>query len=470
MNYKFKPSHIVPAYLFIVAVLYGGSKPPSSTNEPPDDISSPTNAPTMLGLGLRPRSTMECSNLHCTTTTSDYTSISNWTARGAYCDWLRVDFPPSFAFPSGTNLLTGVTLMAYGRLVLGSSPSRTKECSNLLCTTTTSDYDYSLPTRVSLEPDASSLSYGLTASNSFLFSWSNVCVNRDATNRVDASIELFRNGACSVRFDTVETFYPALPPPGFVGQGQDAAWLAANFSPTDYAAITNKGYARWLDEDYVGYNEENGHCRGTVTVYAMPPNGQPCYLVCGPHKVIVTEPGNYDFPVEVLTDIHIQTYPTSVPVSFSYDEGYYPDEDDYDALLMSPPNQSNNPPLLGSPQPPTEIFACIIPSLHLTPSYISFSEMVNRHVRIWCNMTQAAWEYVTLGAEEATVRFHNRHDAEVLDYRSTQLAQILIYNRTHPEVYGYLHIIPPYIPENNQNPTNDCDNGSSPTNAPPSGT
>ena len=43
MNYKFKPSHIVPAYLFIVAVLYGGSKPPSSTNEPPSDISSPTN-------------------------------------------------------------------------------------------------------------------------------------------------------------------------------------------------------------------------------------------------------------------------------------------------------------------------------------------------------------------------------------------------------------------------------------------
>lgn len=43
MKYKFKPSHIVPASLFVVAVLYGGSKPPMPTNAPPDGVSSPTN-------------------------------------------------------------------------------------------------------------------------------------------------------------------------------------------------------------------------------------------------------------------------------------------------------------------------------------------------------------------------------------------------------------------------------------------
>ena len=43
MKYKFKPSHVVPAYLFVVAVLYGGSKPPCPTNTPPDDVPSPTN-------------------------------------------------------------------------------------------------------------------------------------------------------------------------------------------------------------------------------------------------------------------------------------------------------------------------------------------------------------------------------------------------------------------------------------------
>ena len=518
MNYKFKPSHIVPAYLFIVAVLYGGSKPPASTNTPPDsisgdstndvaiiagdltnsvpdDASSPTNQPPPVLMARRlpsvalakdgPRLVLSAPpqqtepSFLCSPSPSTFTSLTAWNKRGAYCDWLHITFPDGFAFPSGTNLLTGVTLMAYGEVVgrgLRSAPE-TESTNSIPAARGLA----ALPMRVSLEPDASSFSYGLTASNSFLFAWQNVCVNRSPTNRVDASIELFQSGDIQIITTPLSSpspstfaYQPAIPPAGFVGQGQDTAWLAANFSPTDYAAITNKGYARWLDEDYVGYNEENGHCRGTVTVPAMPPNGQPCYLVCGPYKIVVTEPGDYDFPVEVLTDIHIRTYPTSVPVSFSYDEGYYPDEDDYGPLNQSNNpnnlNNPNNPLLLGSPQPPTEIFACIIPSLHLTPSYISFSEMVNRHVRIWCNMTQAAWEYVTLGAEEATVRFHNRHDAEVLDWMSTRLARILIYNRNHPEVYGYLHIIPPYIPENNPDPTNDCDNGNSPTNPPPSGT
>ena len=57
-----------------------------------------------------------------------------------------------------------------------------------------------------------------------------------------------------MRFDTVETVYPAQPPAGFVGQGQDTNWLAATFSPTDYAAITNLGYNAWFT-DYIGHNE-----------------------------------------------------------------------------------------------------------------------------------------------------------------------------------------------------------------------
>ena len=55
MKYKFKPSHIVPAFLFVVAVLYGGSKP-----------SMPTNAPMMIG---------------CTTTTTNYDSLTAWHKR-----------------------------------------------------------------------------------------------------------------------------------------------------------------------------------------------------------------------------------------------------------------------------------------------------------------------------------------------------------------------------------------------------
>ena len=42
--------------------------------------------------------------------------VTNWTARGAYCDWVRVTFPDDFAFPHGTNLLTGVTVMVWGEI------------------------------------------------------------------------------------------------------------------------------------------------------------------------------------------------------------------------------------------------------------------------------------------------------------------------------------------------------------------
>ena len=145
-------SVVVISTCLIKAVLYGGSKPPSSTNEPPSDISSPTNTvgrgvldapqPTtnenafVYGCGVpgghalplctvaTPQQTepsILCSrrpsaiSLH-SIAPSTYTSLTAWNKRGAFCDWLRVDFPPSFAFPHGTNLLTGVTLMAYGEL------------------------------------------------------------------------------------------------------------------------------------------------------------------------------------------------------------------------------------------------------------------------------------------------------------------------------------------------------------------
>ena len=114
MKYKFKPSRIVPAFLFVVAVLYGGSKP-----------SMPTNAPPLLGVGVRSRSTVESSNLHCTTTTANYDSLTAWHKRGAYCDWQRIAFPDAFRFPVGTNFIDGVTLFAYGevRIKRGSAVS-----------------------------------------------------------------------------------------------------------------------------------------------------------------------------------------------------------------------------------------------------------------------------------------------------------------------------------------------------------
>ena len=418
MNYKFKPSHLIPSYLFVVAVLYGGSKPPSTTNEPPDDISSPTNAPTMLGLGLRPRSTME-GNILCTPTPSTYTSLTAWNKRGAFCDWLRVDFPSSFAFPSGTNLLTGVTLMAYGEI-------RESVAGELVCSFVGLDDTQSTnqPTNqqtnqlvFSIEPDVSSVSYGLTPSNSFLFTWQNVCVNRSPTNRVDASIELFRNGDLAITVTPLSSpststfaYQPAVPPAGFVGSGQDTNWLASVFAPTDYAQITNKGYNAWLDEDYVGVNEQNGHYRADITVASLPDNGVPCYLVCGPYNVVVNQPGTYSFPLEVFEHYRTRTYPVALPLAISTDDGYRsPQFSNSPVLMASRPRLALSAPPSTSP----EYDICEQPRLVLSPSRILLSQAAGAVISIWCNISEGASRLYSSLSGLTTVSFTCPSEAEI---------------------------------------------------------
>ena len=370
------------------------------TNSVPDDASSPTNQPPPVLMASRPRLVLsappqtqtenEPSAIH----NSSFILQNSWNTRGAYCDWVHITFPDGFAFPSGTNLLTGVTLMAYGEL---------RE--NLHCSPSTSLF--ALPNRVSLVPGESSCAYGLTPSNTFLFAWQNVCVNRSSTNRVDASIELFRNGACSVRFDTVETFYPALPPPGFVGQGQDAAWVAAAFSPTDYAAITNKGYDAWLMEDYVGINEQNGRYKVDVTVSQLPQNG-PCYLVVGPHRMTVTSPGTYSFPLEVDTDYLARTYPVAVPLSFSYDDGYrYEFDEPYPRLYGAPR-------LLGAPRNDDNIYHINQSARAVAyPSTIYLGEPFDGSVFIWCNKAGATRDFWSSVGDSVRVAFVGMTEAEI---------------------------------------------------------
>ena len=413
------------------------------------DASTPTNNPPPLLMMGRPHPMMSVPP-QPTTDNPQLTTNVPWHVRGAYCDWIHVDFPDGFVFPTGTNLLTRVTVLAWGEIR-----------ANLQSTPTPSIY--TLPSPVSLEPDVSTFAHGLTASNSYLFVWENVCAEREATNRVNAAIELFRNGSMAITVTPLSTptpptstYIPAVPPEGFIGEGQDTNWLASAFSPADYAAITNKGYARWLDEDFVGYNEENGHCRGTVTVHSMPPNGEPCYLVCGPYKVVVTEPGDYDFPIQVLTDYYIRTYPTAVPVSFTYDEGYYPDEDVYGPLMSGAPNR---PMLLGA-TPPTGFHAFVIPVVYLSPYIV---ETMTHHVTIWCNLAQAAWEYVTLGEDVARLNFINRHEIEVRDRNILKSATYLIRDLGHPEVFGQLDLLRSYLYPD-PNPTNGTYEGHSDTN------
>ena len=449
MKYKFKLKHLVLAVLVVKAVLYGGAKPAG------------TNAPSLLGVGLRSRSTMESSNILCTPTPSTYTSISNWTARGAYCDWERIDFCDGFRFPIGTNYIDGVTLLAYGEVkVKGVGVQRrsgilsaSEQEPNLLCTPTPATYTYRLPTRVSLEPNASSVTHGLTPSNSYLFAWHNCCVERCATNRVDASIELFRNGAIATTVTPLSTptpptytYYPPTLPEGVFGVGQDEAWIRANF-PDEADHILAMGYENWLLNEYVGIDEENGHCLVRVTIDPsafdqapstnnQPPaanNQPPIYLSCGPYKVNVTEPGTYAFPLEVFEEYEAKTYPTAVPLAFEYDDGYrgeggpsfeIVEVTEHPRLMMAAP-ALNQPPTTNN-QPLSCIYRFFMrPKVVVTPNRVSLDEAEGKVLDLWVNVTNTIERSWSSFAYNTRLSF-TRNQAVIDAARVAELTEILL--------------------------------------------
>ena len=381
MKYKFKPSHIVPAFLFCVCVIYGGSKPPCSTNTPPDDASSPTNAPMMMCFS--PRLMMSPPPEPTNQVTDQPTNqIANWTARGAWSDWQRVEFRGGFAFPVGTNLIDAVTLFARGELRSKVEVEGRGLQWNCLA---------SLPDSVSLEPGVSEVRHGLTPSNSYLFAWHDCCVDRERTNRVDASIELFRSGAIAVRTSsavqppTFDLIPPSLPE-GFSGVGQGEDWVRATFADNADGIIA-KGYDNWLRDDWVGTNEMNGCYQCAVTVPALPEDGEPCYLVCGPYRVNVTAPGTYRFPLEVLTTYEIRTYPTAVPLTFEYDDGYTGEDSSFYVLDgRNPPHASPPPMRLMASSPSCDYWKTLVPCIIVSPKIIPFSAVPGTHLKFWCNV------------------------------------------------------------------------------------
>ena len=413
----------------VKAILYGGSKAP--TNAPPSGTTgvspvegsacstgpgttgvSPVEGSADTPSALRPMMAMSHQP-----TNQFANQLTNWTARGAWNDWRRIDFPDGFAFPYGTNLLTGVTLMSWGELrcndgALAVEPhqSATTGASSLRIV--------SLPSPVSLEPGASSVSLGLTQSNSFVFAWQNCCIDREATNRVDAAIELFASGDMQVRFGNSVTNIPAVRPEGFIGEGQNDDWAAAAFSD-DIAAITNKGYDAWLMEDCVGINQENGKYKVSVTIAELPEHG-PCYLVVGPYKMVVTSPGTYSFPLEVFEHYEARTYPTAVPLTFDYDDGYRSEEPDL--CLQLPPRQ-----LLGVPL----VFPPIYdiwqePRLVISPTEIPLETAVGTHISIWCNVASAVRRYSALISREFRLNFCNPSDAEIIAAEVEDLVEIIV--------------------------------------------
>ena len=407
-------SRIAVAGFVAVAVRYGGAKP-AGTNAPPQVVGLVQGGSAVSALVEDGSSASLTSGEDAASPLADApssASISNWTARGAYCDWQRIDFRDSFRFPVGTNFIDGVTLFAYGEIVLGSSPSRTMESSNLHCTTTTTDYDYSLPTRVSLEPGASSVTHGLTPSNSYLFAWHNCCVERSATNRVDASIELFRSGAVAITTTPTNglptTIYqlPTLPE-GWGGYGQDEDWIRATF-PDEADHILALGYGNWLLNEYVGINEENGHYMTSVTISALPADGSPCYLVCGPYRVNVVEPGVYRLPLNVFETYEARTYPTAIPLSFEHDDGYRGEGLSFEIVDRSPTTPRPRL-LLSAPRPTYDYWWSLDALLAVSPQHIPLDQANGAELQVFWNVADYAISSICGVADLAYVELtHSR--------------------------------------------------------------
>ena len=414
-------SVVVIGTCLIKAVLYGGSKPSATTNTPSGDVSCPTKmvgrgvldapqpttnenaficgcgAPGGRPLPLRTVATpQQKENEPSTIHNSSLILQNSWYTRGAFCDWTRVDFPSSFAFPCGTNLITSVTLMSYGEI---------RE--NLRCSPST--FTSSLPLPVSLEPGVSTCAYGLTASNSFVFAWQDACVEREGTNRVDAAIELFASGDVQVRFGESVTNIVARPPEGFVGEGQDAAWVTNAFQASA-ADIAEKGYEDWLMEDCVGINEPNGRYKLSVTVSELPEHG-PCYLVVGPYRMVVTAPGTYSFPLEVFEHYKARTYPVAVPLTFEYDDGYRSEETQSNPCLQSPPRRLLGLPLIFPPI--YDIFQ--EPRFVITPCSVPLDEAPGTEVSLWCNIAGEVQCYCRSLWRTTKVIFRGSREAEVVE-------------------------------------------------------
>ena len=334
--------------------------------------------------------------------------IPNWTARGAYCDWQRIDFCDGFRFPVGTNFIDGVTLLAYGevRIKRGSAVSALVEDGSSASSTSGEDaasplsgapstFIYSLPSRVSLEPNASSVTHGLTPSNSYLFSWHNCCVERCATNRVDASIELFRNGAMATPVTPLSTptpptytYYPPTLPEGVFGVGQDEAWIRATF-PDEADHILALGYENWLLNEFVGINEENGHYMTSVTIAALPADGSPCYLVCGPYRVNVVEPGVCRFPLNVFETYEARTYPTAIPLSFEHDDGYRGEGVSFEIVDRSPTTPRLRL-LLSAPRPTYDYWWSLDALLAVSPQHIPLDRANGAELQVFWNVADYA--------------------------------------------------------------------------------
>ena len=97
-----------------------------------------------------------------------------------------------------------------------------------------------------------------------------------------------------------------------VGFGQDAEWVAANF--TNATEILAMGYPQWVDAQ-VGCGLENGLYMLTATLVEDPP--ETTWLTVGDYSVAVTNAGEYAFLLEKAVEYQIEISPSDAGFTFA---------------------------------------------------------------------------------------------------------------------------------------------------------
>jgi len=159
--------------------------------------------------------------------------------------------------------------------------------------------------RLAIVPGLTTFTYGATTDGGYRIDWADAAVNRDTNNLMTAAIELFRCGDVCVTTNGVSSTIPRELPFAHDGFGQDAEWVAANFTNATEIAAAG-GYAAWVDAQ-VGEGLTNGLYKLTVGVAEDPP--ETVNLIVGDLSVAVTNAGEYVFLLEKGVEYDYGTVP-----------------------------------------------------------------------------------------------------------------------------------------------------------------
>ena len=295
----------------LVGILVGGDK----TNSPPQNLNLPMGGGgvSLTGLGgvgeISSSWRIENSalQLHAPTLSPVQTTpvqngfaqrkAANWNARGAWKDSFWLPFEDGWVFPWGTNHLSGVEVVSFGQVWPTPFDTNAVATAGAL---------------FEIVRGLTTFAYELTSSNSYRFVWTDAAINRDTNNLVSAALELFRNGDVSVTTNDVTWTLPRELPFAHDSFGQDADWVAANF--TNATEILQQGYPAWVDAQ-VGEGLTNGLYKLTVTVAEEPL--ETMQIAVGDLSIAVTNVGEYVFLLEKGEDYALTVFPASTNVTIA---------------------------------------------------------------------------------------------------------------------------------------------------------